>query len=76
MGPQPHTYGRGRFFRGRARGPAFAAGLYSHKGRLTHTLSGRSPLPPQRARPTVYAPALQLALGGSWGRRLQAWDTP
>eukprot|EP00661_Eupelagonemidae_sp_cell13_P021343 gene21343-biopygen8640 len=59
MGPQPHTYGRGRFFRGRGGGPLFAAGRYSGQGRLTHTLSGRSPLPPQRARPTVYAPALQ-----------------
>eukprot|EP00661_Eupelagonemidae_sp_cell13_P020793 gene20793-biopygen14651 len=32
MGPQPHTYGRGRFFRGRARGPFFAAGRYNGPG--------------------------------------------
>eukprot|EP00661_Eupelagonemidae_sp_cell13_P020849 gene20849-biopygen23596 len=76
MGPQPHTYGRGRFFRGRARGPSFAAGRYNGPGGPPLPVPGRSPLPPPRARPTVYAPALQLALGGSWGRRLQAWDTP
>eukprot|EP00661_Eupelagonemidae_sp_cell13_P021412 gene21412-biopygen16180 len=59
MGPQPHTYGRGRFFRGRARGPSLAAGRYSGPGRPPQQVPGRSPLPPQRARPTVYAPALQ-----------------
>eukprot|EP00661_Eupelagonemidae_sp_cell13_P021407 gene21407-biopygen19183 len=59
MGPQPHTYGPGRFFRGRARGGSFAAALYNRPGRSPLPLSGRSPLPPQRARPTVYAPALQ-----------------
>eukprot|EP00661_Eupelagonemidae_sp_cell13_P020041 gene20041-biopygen22083 len=59
MGPQPHTYGRGRFFRGRAGGPFFAAGFFSGPGGPTLQLPGRSPLPPQRARPTVYAPALQ-----------------
>eukprot|EP00661_Eupelagonemidae_sp_cell13_P021489 gene21489-biopygen13197 len=59
MGPQPHTYGRCRFFRGRARGPSLAAGRFSHTGGPPHQVSGRSPLPPLRARPTVYAPALQ-----------------
>eukprot|EP00661_Eupelagonemidae_sp_cell13_P020629 gene20629-biopygen16132 len=59
MGPQPHTYGRGRFFRGRARGPFFSAGRYNGKGGPLLQLPGRSPLPPLRARPTVYAPALQ-----------------
>eukprot|EP00661_Eupelagonemidae_sp_cell13_P020639 gene20639-biopygen14642 len=32
MAPQPPTYGRGRFFRGRARGPFFAAGRYNGPG--------------------------------------------
>eukprot|EP00661_Eupelagonemidae_sp_cell13_P021475 gene21475-biopygen2661 len=51
MGPQPHTYGRGRFFRGRARGPFFAAGRYNPPGRpLVHAL-GRSPLPPPTGPP-------------------------
>eukprot|EP00661_Eupelagonemidae_sp_cell13_P021164 gene21164-biopygen23617 len=81
MGPQPHTYGRGRFFRGRARGPFFAAGRYNGPGGPLLQVPRGSPLPPQRARPTDNAPALQggaapLARGGSWGRRLQAWDTP
>eukprot|EP00661_Eupelagonemidae_sp_cell13_P018023 gene18023-biopygen18936 len=53
MGPQPHTYGRGRFFRGRARGPFFAAGRYNGPG--GPLLQGseeprRGPAPTARAR--------------------------
>eukprot|EP00661_Eupelagonemidae_sp_cell13_P021347 gene21347-biopygen19175 len=59
MGPQPHTYGRGRFFRGRGGRPFFFAGRFSGTGGLPFPVPGRSPLPPRRARPTVYAPALQ-----------------
>eukprot|EP00661_Eupelagonemidae_sp_cell13_P021165 gene21165-biopygen22161 len=43
MGPQPHTYGRGRFFRGRARGPFFAAGRYNGPGGPLLQVPGRSP---------------------------------
>eukprot|EP00661_Eupelagonemidae_sp_cell13_P020525 gene20525-biopygen14634 len=60
MGPQPHTYGRGRFFRGRARGPFFAAGRYNGPGGPLLQVPGRSPLPPLRARATVYGPALPV----------------
>eukprot|EP00661_Eupelagonemidae_sp_cell13_P019982 gene19982-biopygen22076 len=75
MGPQPHTYGRGRFFRGRARGPFFAAGRYNRQGPpLLHVLGGSPPTPPTgppysiRARATdpvafphtPYGPALQI----------------
>eukprot|EP00661_Eupelagonemidae_sp_cell13_P020791 gene20791-biopygen16140 len=52
MGPQPHTYGRGRFFRGRARGPFFAAARYSGTGGPTLRFQGVPPYPPN-------GPALQ-----------------
>eukprot|EP00661_Eupelagonemidae_sp_cell13_P021501 gene21501-biopygen22181 len=78
MGPQPHTYGRGRFFRGRARGPFFAAGRYNGPGGPRLQVPGRPPHPPN-------APALQFTgppyrsppdpLKGGWpgGQAITAW---
>eukprot|EP00661_Eupelagonemidae_sp_cell13_P020469 gene20469-biopygen23568 len=68
MGPQPHTYGRGRFFRGRARGPFFAAGRYNGPG--GPLLQGVPPYPPngpalQYTRPRYRSPPL----GGLGGRQ-------
>eukprot|EP00661_Eupelagonemidae_sp_cell13_P025614 gene25614-biopygen4510 len=59
MGPQPHTYGAVPQFLGPLR--ARATGAISAWGPPNYALKGSRGVPPHplRARPTVYAPALQ-----------------